>query len=161
MNRPAIEDLVAELEQAHSYTTRWPFKRAAQALRELLADAERYSHLPRIVCLCGSTRFYEAFVQANYDETMAGRIVLSVGHYPHRPETLHGEQVGCTPAQKIELDKLHFRKIELADEILVLNVAGYIGESTRNEINHATALGKPIRYLETPAAIAGQQEICE
>lgn len=105
---------------------------------------------PRIVCLCGSTRFYEHFQAANFAETMAGRIVLSVGFFAHRPEAMpiHGETVGITPEQKIELDALHFRKIELADEILVLNVGGYIGESTRREIEHATELKKPVRYLE-------------
>lgn len=103
---------------------------------------------PKIICLCGSTRFYAAFQEANYRLTMQGIIVLSVGHYPHSPELAHGESVGCTPEQKIKLDELHKRKIDLADEILVLNVGGYIGESTRGEIEHATKRGKVIRYLE-------------
>lgn len=120
---------------------------------------------PRIVCLCGSTRFYEEFQRANYEETMAGRIVLSVGFYPHTSRQIvtvdgcmgpeerivlvqHGENVGCTPEQKVALDELHKRKIDLADEVLVLNVGGYIGESTRGEIEHAELTGKPVRYLE-------------
>lgn len=102
---------------------------------------------PRIVCLCGSTRFYQAFQETNYRETMAGRIVLSVGHYPNSDGS-HGEQVGCTPEQKIELDKLHKQKIDISDEILVLNVGGYIGDSTRGEVDHAIATRKPIRWLE-------------
>lgn len=103
---------------------------------------------PTIVCLCGSTRFFEKFMEANYLETMAGRIVLSVGFFMHRPDTQHGEVVGCTPEQKIALDDLHKRKIDLCDEIYVLNVGGYIGSSTRSEIEYAQALSKPIRYLE-------------
>jgi hypothetical protein len=103
---------------------------------------------PKIVCLCGSTRFYDAFQEANYRETMAGNIVLSVGHYPNSLE--HGGTFGCTPEEKVKLDKLHFRKIELADEIFVLNVGGYIGESTRNEIEHAKKLDRVVKYLETP-----------
>lgn len=112
---------------------------------------------PTIVCLCGSTRFYSAFQEANYRETMAGKIVLSVGFYrpwvhrkeeEERHEGTHGETWGCTPEQKIALDALHFRKIELADEVLILNVGGYVGESTRNELRHALSLGKPVRYLE-------------
>lgn len=103
---------------------------------------------PKIVCLCGSTRFYKEFQRANYEETMAGRIVLSVGFYMHESEAAHGEKWGCTPEQKIALDALHMRKIELADEVLVINVGGYVGESTRNEIKHAKSLGKPIRWLE-------------
>lgn len=105
---------------------------------------------PAIVCLCGSTRFYEAFQQANYDETMAGRIVLSVGFYPHaKAEHGHGEGVGHDSAEKVALDELHKRKIDLADEVLVLNVGGYVGDSTRSEIAYAVAAGKAVRWLET------------
>jgi hypothetical protein len=104
---------------------------------------------PLIVCLCGSTRFYEAFQQANYDETMAGRIVLSVGFYPHsKADAGHGEGVGHDSAEKIALDELHKCKIDLCDEVFVLNIGGYIGSSTRSEIDYAVANGKPIRYAE-------------
>lgn len=103
---------------------------------------------PIVVTLCGSTRFYEAWQQAIYDETMAGRIVLSVGFYPHAPVKAHAAHFGCTPEQKESLDELHFRKIDLSDEILVLNVGDYIGWSTRREIEYAVAHGKRVRYLE-------------
>ena len=108
--------------------------------------------VPKIVCLCGSTRFYEQFMRANYEETMKGNIVLSVGFFMHRPDSAHGQTLGCTPEQKIALDVLHKQKIDLADEVFVLNVGGYIGESTRSEIEHAESIGKPIRYLERSAA---------
>jgi hypothetical protein len=104
---------------------------------------------PEIVCLCGSTRFYDAFQQANYDLTMEGKIVLSVGFYPHaKAEHGHGEGVGHDPTEKAMLDELHKRKIDLADRILVLNVGGYIGESTRSEIEYAEQHGTPVAYLE-------------
>ena len=103
---------------------------------------------PKIVCLCGSTRFYDAFQEAYYKETMAGRIVLSVGFYSHSSKRAHGQKVGCTKKQKIMLDELHKRKIDLADEILVLNVGKYIGESTKGEIEYAKKHNKGIRYLE-------------
>lgn len=105
-----------------------------------------------VVCLCGSTRFYDAFQRANYDETMAGKIVLSVGFYMHTPQVVHGESLGCDDQQKIALDALHMDKIDMADEVLILNVGGYIGESTRRELNHATATGKVVRFLEEPVA---------
>lgn len=108
----------------------------------------RKDERPIIVCLCGSTRFYDEWQQANFDETMGGKIVLSVGFYPHAGNKAHAAHVGVTPAQKIALDELHKRKIDLADEILVLNVGGYIGESTQSEIEYAKNHGKPIRYLE-------------
>jgi len=105
---------------------------------------------PTIVCLIGSSRFFEAFMRANYEETMAGRIVLSIGFAPE--SSVHGESVGCTPQQKELLDKLHKRKIELADEVYVLNVDGYIGSSTRSELEHARRLGKRVRWLEPPSS---------
>ena len=109
-------------------------------------------HVPRptVVCLCGSTRFYREFQEANYNETMAGRIVLSVGFFAHSAAEAHGETVGITPEDKLALDELHKRKIDLADEVLILNVGGYIGESTRSEIEYANQRGKLVRYLEAP-----------
>jgi hypothetical protein len=104
-------------------------------------------NFPTIVCLCGSTRFYQEFQEANYRETMAGNIVLSVGFYPHSSQIAHGQTLGCDDEQKKKLDELHKRKIDLADEIYVLNVTGYIGSSTRGEIEYAAAQGKKIRYL--------------
>lgn len=115
-----------------------------------------YLNLPPIVCLCGSTRFYEEFQRANFRETMAGKIVLTVGFYPHAEcsKEAHGEDVGITAADKRNLDDLHKRKIDLADEVLVLNVGGYIGNSTRSEIEYANGQGKTIRYLEPIADAA-------
>lgn len=117
----------------------------------------RTGQRPRVVCLCGSTRFYEQFQRANYEETMAGRIVLSVGFYPHASEQAHGESIGITAEQKAALDELHKRKIDLADEILVVNVGGYVGASTRSEIEYARVKGKPIRWLEPPETFYGLQ----
>ena len=108
---------------------------------------------PTIVCLCGSTRFYREFQRANYEETMAGRIVLSVGFYWHASQEAHGEQWGCTPEQKVALDELHKRKIDLADEVLILNVGGYVGESTRSEWRYAVEHGKRVRWLEPARAL--------
>ena len=101
---------------------------------------------PTIVCLCGSTRFYAAFQEANYRETMNGKIVLSVGFMPDSAE--HGEHIGITPEQKEALDVLHLEKVRMADEVLVLNVGGYIGNSTARELAYALELGKSVRFLE-------------
>lgn len=107
---------------------------------------------PTIVCLCGSTRFWRTFQEASLRETLAGKIVLSIGA---ATGTDDDPFAGYVPrdeydAVKRRLDALHFRKIELADEVLILNVDGYIGESTRNELAHARALGKPVRWWEKP-----------
>jgi hypothetical protein len=108
---------------------------------------------PRIVCLCGSTRFYDTFQQASYDLTMRGEIVLSVGFYPHaKAEHGHGEGVGHDSAEKAALDELHKRKIDLADRVLVVSdETGYFGESTRSEIAYAIAHGKPVEFAELKA----------
>jgi hypothetical protein len=115
------------------------------AFKDLCVKVERQSNRPKIVCLCGSTRFYDAWLKANFDETMSGNIVLAVGCFPLRRE---GSSAALNPEQKLALDALHKRKIDLSDEILVINVNGYIGESTRSEIEHAKKTGIPVRYLE-------------
>ncbi|NAS22452.1 hypothetical protein GT755_12245 [Herbidospora sp. NEAU-GS84] len=104
---------------------------------------------PTIVVLCGSTRFGEAFREANLRQTLAGRIVLSIGCDMRSDAEIFGDMSAEDLAKvKDHLDDLHKRKIDLADEVLVLNVGGYIGDSTRSEIEYAEALGRPIHYLE-------------
>ena len=103
---------------------------------------------PQIICLCGSTRFYNEFQVANYSFTMEGNIILSVGFMPESAGHEHGESVGITPEQKYDLDELYKRKIDLADRVFVLNVGGYIGDSTRSEIEYSLANNTPVSYLE-------------
>ncbi|MEV0831489.1 MULTISPECIES: hypothetical protein [Streptosporangiaceae] len=112
---------------------------------------------PRIVVLCGSTRFSGAFQEANLRETLAGRIVLSIGCDMRSDTEIFGDKSEDELAEvKTRLDELHKRKIDLADEVLVLNLDGYIGSSTRSEVEYAEKLDKPIRYLE-PARVAAEQ----
>lgn len=103
---------------------------------------------PRVVCLCGSTRFMDAFFDEGWRLTLDGKIVLSVGVWREGPTDHDGEWIGEEVKQR--LDQLHLRKIDLADEVLVLNVGGYIGESTRSEIEYAQKIGRPVSYLEEP-----------
>lgn len=85
------------------------------------------------------------FHEAGWRFTLAGKIVVSVGVCKHAKD--HGaEALGQDVAKR--LDELHLRKIDLADEVFVLNVGGYIGDSTRREIQYATKIGKPIKFLE-------------
>lgn len=97
---------------------------------------------PKIVCLCGSTRYKDAFEMATKEESLKGHIILSVAMFGH----LEGLKMDG-PEKKI-FDELHLRKIDLCDEVLVLNVGNKIGESTSNEIAYALSIGKPIRYLK-------------
>ena len=108
-------------------------------------------YFPAIVTLCGSTRFYDEFQQANYELTMAGYIVLSVGFYPHaKVEHGHGEGVGHDSEEKVRLDELHLRKIDLADWVYVIDPGGYIGDSTRREVLYALAKRKLVKFMEPP-----------
>lgn len=104
---------------------------------------------PAIVCLCGSTRFWRTFQEASLRETLAGKIVLSIGAASGTDD----EHFGNLPKEEYDrvktmLDELHMRKIDLADEVLILNVDGYIGESTARELAYARSIGKPVRFLE-------------
>jgi len=107
---------------------------------------------PPIVCICGSTRFYNEFAEANARETLAGRIVLSVGFFSHYEEAQGRERL--TPDQKRMLMDLHLRKIEMSNEILFLNVDGYIGEGGLYEIAYAIERGKLLRFLDHEAGLA-------
>lgn len=98
---------------------------------------------PEIVCLCGSTRFHDTFRQANFDLTLAGKIVLSIGC-----DTKQDGGLNFTEEQKGQLDELHKRKIDLADRVFVLNVGGYIGNSTKGEVEYARMHNVPVEYLE-------------
>ena len=116
-----------------------------EELREFLETRTVPLNTPSIICLCGSTRFMDAFFEAGWKFTLQGRIVLSVGVCKHA-EHHGGEALGQNVADK--LDELHLRKIDLADSVFVLNVGGYIGDSTRKEIEYAKSKDKFIEYLE-------------
>lgn len=79
----------------------------------------------------------------NLRETLTGKIILSVGC-----DTKSDAMLGLEPDVKVRLDELHKRKINIADEILVLNVDGYVGSSTASEIAYAREQGKRVRWLE-------------
>lgn len=87
-----------------------------------------------MVVLCGSIKFAEAFKAAHFAETMAGKIVL----------------LPCTGiADEAFRDAMHKRRIDVADEVLIINVGGYIGESTGRELAYARSKGKKVRFLES------------
>jgi hypothetical protein len=134
--------------------------------------------LPKIVCLCGSTRFKDQYMKANLEETLMGNIVLSVGWFTHSDTTLHPSN-----PQKISLDELHKRKIDLCNEVLIINPFchicpkcnfistddrsdcrllcptcllqlrrdQYIGKSTADEIDYAIKNNKKIRWVNKPS----------
>ena len=96
----------------------------------------------KIITLCGSTKYKDQFIDQQRRLTLEGYIVISVGMFGHADNEPITEEV------KTMLDDMHFHKIDLADEILVINVGGYIGYSTNREIEYARSSGKLISYLE-------------
>lgn len=104
----------------------------------------------KVITLCGSTRFKEQFMEAQKRLTLEGNIVISVGLFGHAgdQEVWDGMDEGTLSKTKEMLDDMHKRKIDMADEIYVINVGGYIGDSTRSEIQYAEEHGKPVRYYQ-------------
>lgn len=101
-----------------------------------------------VITLCGSTRFKNAFLEAQKRLTLEGNIVISVGLFGHS-----GDDEVWIPGTKEMLDDMHKRKIDMADAIYVINVGGHIGSSTRSEIEYARANGKRVLFLEPDKTI--------
>lgn len=99
----------------------------------------------KVVTLCGSTKFKEDFMRVQEELTLQEHIVISVGLFGHADNRY--ESV-ITDDVKIMLDDMHKRKIDMADYIYVINKGGYIGSSTRSEIEYATKQGKEVKYME-------------
>ena len=103
-----------------------------------------------VITLCGSTRFKDQFMEVQKRLTLEGKIVISVGLFGHSgdDEVWDGMDEGSLSKTKEMLDDMHKRKIDMADGIYVINVGGYVGESTKSEIAYALEHGKTVEYLE-------------
>lgn len=97
----------------------------------------------RIITLCGSTKFRDEFIAEQKRLTLEGNIVISVGLFGHS-----GDDEVWSENTKEMLDDMHKRKIDLADEIFVINPGGYLGQSTISEIEYAIKTNKPVKYLD-------------
>lgn len=94
----------------------------------------------KVITLCGSTKFKREFMEVQKKLTLEGNIVISVGCFGHAGDKFSDDK-------KLMLDDMHKRKIDMSDEIFVINVGGYIGDSTRSEIEYAERHKKVIKYL--------------
>ena len=104
----------------------------------------------KVITLCGKAKFKEEFLKVQKDLTLKGNIVISVGLFDHSGDNEVWENMdeGTLTKTKEMLDDMHKRKIDMSDEIFVINVGGYIGESTKSEIEYAKEHGKKVSYLE-------------
>ena len=96
-----------------------------------------------IITLCGSTRFKDEFMEAQKRLTLEGNFVISIGLFGHSGDSEVWENMdeGTFTKTKEMLDDMHKRKIDMADEIFIINVGGYIGDSTYSEIDYVKAHG--------------------
>lgn len=104
----------------------------------------------KVITLCGSTKFKDDFLKEQKRLTLEGNIVIFVGLFGHSGDKEVWEQMdeGTRTKTKEMLDDMHKRKIDMADEIFVINKNGYIGESTKSEIDYAQKTNKPVKYME-------------
>ena len=93
-----------------------------------------------VVTLCGSMRFREELERLGTELTMAGHVVLA--------PTALDPSMELDPDQRALLGRIHLQRVAMADEVLVVNVGGYVGEDTRREIAYARSRGTAVSYLE-------------
>lgn len=127
---------------------------AAEAANNARMAAARLEPRPKVLTLCGSSRFPEAFAIANAHLSMLGYVVISLGLFGHADEPMGSKFLVSdgieTSEAKQRLDQLHFRKIDISDGIFVVNVGGYVGSSTKREIEYAKKAGKAVTYMFPP-----------
>ena len=137
-------------------------KKIARKIRTLILAPPSVTR-PKIICFCGSVRFSTEMMIVAWEYAKAGKIVLSWcvlpdSYFAAYPDSRGDDSAGVHAAEKEGvreiLDEVHKRKIDLADEILVINVGGYVGDSTKSEIQYAIDHGKPVRWLEPDSADA-------
>ena len=103
-----------------------------------------------VITLCGSTKFKDEYMRVQKELTLKGYIVLTVGLFGHSGDSEVWENMdeGTLTKTKEMLDDMYKRKIDMSDEIFVINVGGYIGQSTKSEIEYAISNNKKVSYLE-------------
>ncbi len=112
----------------------------------------------RIICLCGSTRFTDIMLIESWEIAKQGMIALGWhalpdSYFDGKPKSHMADEEGVREI----VDEVHKRKIDLADEILVINVGGYIGDSTKSEIRYAAEKEKPIYFYEP---VYAEENLC-
>jgi hypothetical protein len=145
------DKLVSNMLEALEHANEWAFGdgRPVKDVEDAISGAKQFlaQAKPEVVCLCGSTRFFDTYIQEQWRLTLEGKIVFMIAICPPGgPKDHAGEAYG--PETAALLDELHLRKIDLADEVRILNVGGYIGKSTRRELEYAISHGKFVSFLE-------------
>lgn len=133
-----VEDAVESLLKALPKMLRNTGRAVLRLAQSLVSGSE----IPKVICLCGSTRFRPEFEDATRRITVECNIFLTVGFFGHSGDVV-------TDEQKESLDDLHLRKIDIADEVWVVHRDRYVGESTSREIEYARENGKKVVWYDT------------
>jgi len=156
-SRPYAGEIIDKLKslgwkspEEHRTILKREIKNVMKGTRDGMLEVGYVTKPARIVCLCGSTRFVDTFNEWRKILTLEGKIVLSIELV--LPQTEREDPQHSNFQAKKMLDELHLRKIDLADEVMILNVGGYIGESTTRELKYAVSLGKSVKFLEQDSA---------
>lgn len=96
----------------------------------------------KVITLCGNHELIDEFFQQQNRLTLEGNIVLSIIPFVNLVDKSQ------LIKNKKMLMAMHKQKIDLADEVLVINKGGHIGPDTKEEIEYAMKQNKPIIYLE-------------
>ena len=113
-----------------------------------MTNKEEVKKMPRIYCICGSSRFCADIAVIKWEIEKTGSIAIGLHLLPVGYKDGQSHHQAEFEGVSDILDELHLRKIDLADEILIANINGYIGERTAFEIKYAKRIGKPISYYE-------------
>lgn len=138
-----VKTLITEKQTADDEEFQKVFKELDSYKESIYPTDKVQQRKYKIITLCGSTKFKDAFIETQKWLTLQGYIVISVGLFGHS-----GDDEVWAEGTKTMLDDMHKKKIDMADEIFVINVGGYIGESTKSEIDYASKTGKTVIYLE-------------
>lgn len=95
----------------------------------------------KIITICGSSKFKEEILRIDAKLSLEGNIVISLGCFGH------ADELNLTRKQEAILERVHQEKMNMSDEIFVVNKDGYIGEHTERDIEYAKSRGLKIRYL--------------
>ena len=157
--RAKLQDRIEELEKNLSYEVEQKIKLADTLRDERAKRPDREQERARVITLCGSSWFKDEFHAENQRLTMEGNVVISLGIFGHVDMPDYDWTTDATDLKRT-LDRLHFQKIDMADEVHVVAPGGYVGESTAREIAYAQSLGKVVSYSD-PAVLALEPEARE
>lgn len=96
----------------------------------------------KVITLCGSTKYKNEFMRVTKEFTLKGNLVLNLNVFAHG-----GDHEACNPGMRKMLKEMQIQKIDMSDEIFVINPEVILGESTKEQIEYAKIMGKKVSYL--------------